>query len=754
MDYQRLVKDLVESFGTWFEDDQKLLAGRMTADLYPYDHLFSPIQVNSVKIRNRIVMGPMGNISMADETGRPSNKMIQYFAERARGGAGLITTGLVPVTFAVDPSFLEPGDLAYLPRIDRSRTVLAGWRDIAESVHAYGARFFVQLTPGAGRVGSPECVLKRHRLPVSASWNPNFYLPSVPCRPLTDRELRKTIRAAGQAAADAQACLSDGVYLHGHEGYLLEQMTNPAFNRRKLGSYTAWQTFGIELVKEVRKRCGDGYPIMYRIDLSLALNATYPDEMDRGGSLRRFRNERTVDMTLTYMAKLVRAGVDMFDVDLGCYENWWLPHPPGPMPPGCYLSLAKIVKDYLAREGIKSNAGFDVPVVAVGKLGYPDLAERALRQGLCDMIMLARPLLADPDWPRKAFAGRVAEIRPCIGDQEGCINEFIHGGHIQCAVNPRTGFEELFPADVPPSPAPRKVAVVGAGPAGITCACTAAERGHQVTLYDRADRLGGMLVPGSVPRIKFDVANYLAYLERLVQDHARDCYLDFQPGVDVTPELLRAGGFDAVVLCTGARPAVPRVPGVERSHVVQAVDLLRRPSLALQSKHVVVVGGGEVGCETAYLLAGEHGKQVTVIEMLPYFMEQACTANRGYLLHYLATKGVGLVNCARLESIEEREIVITRNTSPTVPNPMVTWSPVLPKNVKNPLARRIKVREERLVLPADLVVLAVGLVADDALYTACVEARVAAELCHIGDAFSPARILEATRSGYAVGRQL
>jgi 2-enoate reductase len=754
VDDQRWVKDLVDSFGTWFEDEHRLSDGRMTADLYPYDHLFSPIQVNSVKIKNRIVMGPMGNVSMADETGRPGSKMIHYFAERARGGAGLITTGLVPVTFAVDPSLLEPGNLAYLPRIDGSRTVFAGWRDLAESVHAYGARLFIQLTPGVGRVGSPECVLKRHRLPVSASWNPNFYLPSVPCRPLTDRELRKTVRAAGQAAADAQVCLADGVYLHGHEGYLLEQMANPAFNRRKLGAFTDWQAFGLQLVKEVRKRCGDSYPIMYRIDLSLALNATYPDEMSHGGALHRFRNERTVDMTLGHMANLVHAGVDIFDVDLGCYDNWWLPHPPGPMPPGCYLPLAKVTRDYLAREGIKSNAGLDVPVVAVGKLGYPDLAERALREGLCDMIMLARPLLADPDWPRKAYAGSVAEIRPCIGDQEGCINEFIQGGHIQCAVNPRTGFEEQLPPEVPPSPAPRKVAVVGAGPAGIVCACTAAERGHQVTLYDRADRPGGMLVPGSVPRIKFDVANYLAYLERLVQNHARDYYLDFQPSIDVTPELLRDGAFDVVVVCTGARPAVPRVPGVGRPHVIQAVDLLRRPSLAANASRIVVVGGGEVGCETAYLLAGEQGKQVTIVEMLPYFMQEACTANRGYLLHYLGTKGVALLNCARLGSIEEREVVIMRNTSPTVPDPRVTWSPVLPKNVKNPLARPIKLHEERQVLPADLVVLAVGLKRDDALYTACLQAHVAAEIHHIGDAFSPARILEATRSGYAVGRLL
>ena len=655
---------------------------------------------------------------------------------------------------------LEPGDLAYLPRIDRSRTVLAGWRDLAEGVHAHGARLFIQLTAGTGRVGSPECLLKRHRLPISASWNPNYYMPSVPCRPLTDGECRKIITAAGQAAADAKACLCDGVYLHGHEGYLLEQMTNPAFNRRKLGVFTDWQAFGIRLVQEVRSRCGGRYPIMYRIDLSLALNATYGDETGHGGALRRFRDERTVEMTLAYMANLVSAGVDMFDVDLGCYENWWLPHPPGPMPPGCYLPVAKIAKDYLVQQGIKSNAGLDVPVVAVGKLGYPDLAERALRDGLCDMFMLARPLLADPDWPRKTFSGQVADIRPCIGDQEGCINEFIHGGHIQCTVNPRTGFEELLPPEPPAAvvrtarPQPRKVAVVGAGPAGIVCACTAARRGLQVTVFDENDRAGGMLIPGSVPKIKFDVANYAAYLEQLLLCHVRDYGLVVRFSSQATAEMLQAGQFDAVVICTGARPLVPPVPGVDLPHVVQAVDLLRNPALSDAAEKIVIVGGGEVGCETAYFLACERGKRVTVVEMLPHFMKEACTANRGYLIYYLGKRGVTLLNCARLNRVERREVTVVRNVSPTVPDPYVTWKPVLPDNVRNPLARPIRVQEEKAIIKADLVVLATGLRSDDTLYDSCVQAHVAPEIHAIGDAFSPGRIFEATKAGYAVGSRL
>jgi len=752
--YQRVVANLVESYGGWSRIEACLADGRMTDKLFPYHNLFSPIHVNSIKLKNRIVMGPMGNVGMPDETGRPSNKMIQYFVERAKGGVGLITSGLVLASNNVEASVTELGNLSLLPRIDRSRTVFPGWRVLAESVHAYGAKFFIQISPGLGRVASPECLIKKLRLPVSASWNPNFYMPAVPCRPLRDGECLKIIKNAGQAAANAKALLIDGVYLHGHEGYLLEQMVNPAFNRRKLGRFANWQTFGIELVKHIRERVGEYYPIMYRIDLSLALNETYGKRMAEVSSLKKFRKERIVEMTLDYMANLVKAGVDMFDVDLGCYDNWWLPHPPASMPPGCYLPIAKLVKDYLAEKKIKSNAGLPVPVVAVGKLGYPDLAERALREGMCDMIMLARPLLADPEWPSKAYAGKTSEICPCIGDQEACLNEFIEGGHLQCAVNPRTGFEDVLCAELTPTSKPKKVAVVGAGPAGVLCACTAAERGHEVTLFEKLDKVGGQLILGSVPQFKYDVANYLQYLRNLLEKTAQSYKLKLRLHTEATPELLKGENCDAVVTCTGGQPIKLAVEGIDLPHVVQAVDLLRDGSLSTKAQKVMVIGGGSVGCEVAYMLAYEMGNQVTIVEMLPYFMKGDCTANRGHLIHYLEKAGVRLLNCAMLKSVGRGSVKILKNVSSTVPDPYNTWSPILPENVKNPLAKKIKVEEQEIELETDLVVLAVGLKADDRLYEACIKERVAPGIRNIGDSFCVGRVFEATKAGYAVGSTL
>ena len=573
--------------------------------------------------------------------------------------------------------------------------------------------------------------------------------------PLSGGNLRKIIKNAGQATADAKAAGLDGVYLHGHEGYLLEQLTNPAFNRRKLGKYSDWQRFGIDIVKEMRHRGGPKYPIMYRIDLSLALNETYGEEGMNEKALRKFKNGRTIEQTLDYMVNLVKAGVDMFDVDLGCYDNWWLPHPPAGMPAGCFLEVSKLVKERFEERKVVSNAGLPVPVVAVGKLGYPDLAEKALRDDMCDMIMLGRPLLADPEWPNKAYAGKVSSIRPCIGCQEGCINEFVDGGHPQCAVNPRTGFEEILPEAISPAEVKKRIAVVGAGPAGVLFATMAARRGHKVDLYEKTGRIGGRIVPGSVPRIKYDIRNYLLYLESELKAAEKAFDLDVHLNTEVTADSLKAKKYDAVVYAIGTKSGTPKFPGLENIPHVEATDLLINDALLGDAKNIVVVGGGVVGCETAYWLAYEKDdRKIKVVEMLPYFMKGTCTANRGHIIHYLKDQGVELLNCATVKEFDAKHVVIEKNTHKNVPNPYNTWSPILPENIENPLAPKIGNVPVRVSLDADLVVLAMGGKPDDAAYLDGQKQHVAPELYNIGDSFSAGRVLEACRAAYALATRI
>ncbi len=754
MNYDDKLISLSADFADWWKKGYEI--PEMTKNLYPYSRMFSPIRVNKLTIKNRLVMAPMGNISLCDETGKPNIKMLKYFEERAKGGVGLITTGLIPVSFGIDKSLIELGDLTYFPRIDRSRTVFAGWRDLAAMCHAHGATLFIQLTPGLGRVGNPQCLVNSMQFPRSASLNPNWYMKDVPCLPLSDRSLKKIIKKAGQATADAKAMNIDGVYLHGHEGYLLEQLTNSAFNRRKFGRFADYEVFGIDLIKELRRRVGADYPIMYRIDLSLMLNATYKDRMDTTSPLKKFKNERTPEQTLEYMRKLVEAGVDMFDVDLGCYDNWWLPHPPSSMPSGCFLSIAEIAKKYFAEKGIKSNKGLDVPIVAVGKLGYPDLAEKALRDNKCDMVMLGRPLLADADWCNKAYAGKCDEIRPCIGCQEGCLNEFVEGGHPQCAVNPRTAFEDEFGQEIPKADKLKKIAVIGGGPAGIVAAETLIARGHTVDLYEKSTKLGGNIVPGSVPKIKYEYKNYLDYLNLSVKRLEANERFKLYMKTEASLADLKAKGYDVIIVAAGTKQVCPPVDGIKNNNVICAVELLQRPELAKNAKNIVVVGGGVVGAETAYYLKYELNKEVKLIEMEKYIMNHACTANRGYIIHYLEEAGVELLNCTKLKKVMDGKVRVLQNKHKNVPDPYNTWAPILPVNIENPMDifHRIKDESVERDLDADLVVVATGVSSADELYYECVKNNAASEIYNIGDSFRGARVFEAVRGAYRKARSI
>lgn len=449
------------------------------------------------------------------------------------------------------------------------------------------------------------------------------------------------------------------------------------------------------------------------------------------------------------MENLVRAGVDIFDVDLGCYDNWWLPHPPAGMPSGCFLDVSKVAKEYFAARGIKSNAGVEVPIVAVGKLGYPDIAEKALRDGKCDMVMLGRPVLADPDWCKKAYAGKVEDIRPCIGCQEACVNEFVEGGHPQCAVNPRTGFEELLPAVPAKAEKAKKIAVIGAGCAGLNFAVTAAQRGHKVEVFEKSDKMGGKMHAAGAPLSKYELHNYMDWLIAQVKKAKG---VTVKLNTTVTNADLKAGKYDAVVFANGSREGMPPIPGLTETRHIDATWLLTHPEeLADTDKTIVVVGGGAVGLETAYWLATEKQRSVTCVEMMENFEEGACTANRGHLIHYFEADGGKLINCAWVVRFENGHVVLARNCSKAVPDPYCTWTPIIPKNVENPLAPKMTKEEYIEQLPADLVVMAIGNRGDDRPFLSAQQEMVAPEVHNIGDSYNtqkPGNMWQATKAAY------
>ncbi len=745
-----LIEDLVETYTDWDKSDYEnhaLGTGRFTDELYPYEKMFSPIQVNGVTIKNRTVMAPMGNCMMCDSTGRPTEKMIRYFEERAEGGIGLITTGLVPVSQGVDPTVLMTDGTAQMPRIDKDVT-MPGWKDLAAGVHARNSRIFIQLTPGLGRVGPPVCAMAG-TLPVSASENPNFYMPAVPCRELTDEECDRIIAQTALSAFNSKFAGMDGIYLHGHEGYLLDQMTNPAFNRRTEGKYTNYQTFGLAIVGAIRQAVGPKFPIMYRIDLSAALNETYEDRMNKVPSLKLFKNGRTVEQTLDFMENLVKAGVDMFDVDLGCYDDWWLPHPPATMPAGCYVDVSKKVKGYFAEKGIRSNAGYEVPVVAVGKLGYPDIAEQALRDGKCDMFMLGRPVLADPEWVNKAYRGEVKDIRPCIGCQEGCINGFVETGHITCAVNARTGFEDVYPKQVMKSEKSKRIAVVGGGPAGMNFAIYAGGRGHSIDLYEADGVLGGELIAAGKPIVKFDIKNYNEWLIRQI-DKCENITVHLN--TPVTTDMLKKKNYDTVVYANGAkeRTSAP-IPGWGGIPSELGSKLLKDPGLLPKdAKKIVVIGGGQVGCETAWWLKSEMGRDVTIIEMLPQFMYGACTANRGWLIHSMEKRGIKMMASTAAKEVKDGKLVVAENMVPNRPDGLCTWTPIVTSMPNEPLKQMPVDR----VLDADFLVVAMGGRAEESMFIEGQQSHVAPEIYNIGDSYKMGRILEANSAAYAAAMNL
>jgi 2-enoate reductase len=534
--------------------------------------LLEPGCIGTLEIKNRIIMAPMGIRGVCDAGSEEywGERVRAYYGARAAGGVGMITTEMVFVSQALEPCAKELLSMANDKHV-------AAVRKLAETLHAYGCRLSIQLTAGFGRV-VPPFIVPDDVKPVSASENTNFYVPDYPdlnSRAITTEEAEDLARSFGYAALRCREAGADCVELHGHEGYFMDQFMTGLWNRRDDrygGSREKRLTFAREAIAAIKREAGADFPIIYRFGIKHHLE---------GG--------REEEEGLWIAGELEKMGVAALHVDAGCYETGWWPHPPQYQPPACMADLAAKVKKVST-----------LPVITVGRLQYPDVAEKVLAEGKADFIAIGRGLLAEPEWVNKVQSNRTSEIRPCIGCHEGCLWQMIAGEPTSCSLNPTTGHETDRP--IVPLKKKQTLLVVGGGPGGIEAARVGVQRGFDVTLWEATDRLGGNLWPASKPDFKRDIADYLTYLQGLAGRLPIKVVLNKR----ATARDIQSFAADYVILATGANMESCPIDG---NSVLSTVQLLN--GIEPHGERILIMGAGVIGCETALYLA-RRGRQVTL----------------------------------------------------------------------------------------------------------------------------------------------
>jgi len=573
--------------------------------------IFSPIRIGKMQLDNRIVMSPM-EVNQVAPDGSVSDAMIAYYEARARGGVGLIIveqSAVDPRGKAALPAQTAVWDDAYIP----------GLTKLVRAVHAHAVKIALQLGH-SGRQTSP--VFIGGQPPVAPSPVPCPVFKAMP-HELTGAEIEDIIEKFGQAARRAEEAGFDAVEIHGSHGYLVAQFMSAYSNKRTDeygGSIEGRLKFPLEVIKRIKEKAGRKYPLMMRL-------AGY--EPVPGG--------RTIDETKCIVPILVEAGLDALDVTLGTYANIELLVPSSQVPIAFNVSSAEAVKK-VSR----------VPVAAVGRINDPLVAEAIIAQGRADLVALGRALLADPDLPRKAKAGALQDIRRCIGCNSGCLPVSPPPPdlmwRVSCMVNPFAGRE--MERVVVPASKPKKVLVAGGGPGGMEAALIAAQRGHQVTLWEKSDRLGGQLNVAAIPPYKQEFAEAVRWFSTQV----RKSGIKVELNREVTASAVAEMKPEVVIVAIGAVPLIPNIPGIDNPKVVTALDVLA--GKVMVGDKVVILGGGRIGPETADFL-GHQGKQITIIEMRPEIGLDLAMGVTPFLMARLIKYGVRQVTSARVVEITD-----------------------------------------------------------------------------------------------------
>lgn len=596
-----------------------------------YRKLFTPIKIGKCEIKNRFAMAPMGPLGLADAEGGFNQRGIDYYTERAKGGTGLIITGVTFSDCEVETQSMPNCPNSTYNPVHFVRT----GREMTERIHAYGSKIFLQMSAGFGRVTIPTNLGEFP--PVGPSEIPHRWLDKM-CRPLTVEEIRSIVKSFGDGAFNAKRAGFDGVEIHAvHEGYLLDQFAISMFNLRTDeygGSLENRLRFAREVVEEIKERCGEDFPVALRYSVKSMIKdwregALPGEEFEEKG--------RDIEEGLEAAKLLVEYGYDALDIDVGTYDAWWWNHPPMYQEKGLYIDYCRMAKEVV-----------DVPVLCAGRMDNPDMALAALEEGSVDIISMGRPLLADPDYVNKLRSGRADEIRPCISCQEGCMGRIQEYSMINCAVNPQAARERAMAYE--PVLKKKKVLIVGGGVAGCEAARVLAIRGHEPVLFEKNARLGGNLIPGGAPDFKEDDIALADWYERQLELLGVEVHVN----TEITGDDVLAGGYDAVIVATGSEPKVFSLGDDEKVYTAAEVLLEEKDP----GQVTAVIGGGLVGCETALWLA-EEGKKVYLLEAQDELMAvngPICHANKDMLERLVPYKGVEVITGVKVTEYKDGKL--------------------------------------------------------------------------------------------------
>ena len=634
-------------------------------------HLLEQLVVKGMELRNRLVMPPMVT-NFASKDGELTKKMIDYYSERARGGAALII---------VEMSYPHPTGKGFPCMLGiYSDAFIPGLNELAEAIKSHGACAALQIGH-AGRQTSSD--ISGHAI-VAPSAIPSKGTVEMP-KEMSIQEIQEIVHAFGNAAVRAKRAGFDAVELHGTHGYLLNEFLSPYTNKRTDaygGSFENRLRFPLEVIKEVRSKIGETYPLIFRL---------CANEYTEGGE------GISLDLAKKIAPRLVETGINILHITGGIHET--RDHIVQPL----YYSQG--YHAYLA-EGIKQVVAA-TPVITAGSITDPYMADQILEEGKADLIAVGRGLIADPMFLKKTKGGRVEEIRRCIRCNE-CVGRLRSGCRISCTVNPAVGkeaYDELRPAKKA-----KRVLVVGAGPAGMEAARILSIRGHEVTLCEKTDGLGGLLRISSIPPWKKDL---LALLDWLKAQLGRS-KVAVNLNTEVNPEYIARFNPDVLILSTGSTPSKPDISGIESA--ITAVDVLKGVAV---SDRVVICGGGLVGCEVAWYLA-ELNKKVTIVEMLDQIGMDMENASRMVILKKLHEHSADIVCNLKMEKIIPGEGIVGID--------------------------KVQTRRE---IRGDTVVLAMGFEPNRTLFDIKDKSY---EVYLIGDAKEPRRIIDAMREANHTAR--